>query len=111
MCQPFPFSTWKEEHGDDLEWCKGGYTFPVYREQEEIALKAILPIQKEYGLNIDYHGPDRIKEIIPGINPEGLRGGTHSTDDGSASPLMSAHAFYRNGLNHGVDYHFNELVK
>ncbi|MCP4687331.1 MAG: FAD-dependent oxidoreductase, partial [Desulfobacterales bacterium] len=23
-------STWKETHGDDIEWLRGGYLFPVY---------------------------------------------------------------------------------
>jgi len=28
------FSTWKERFGDDIEWLKGGYLFPVYRKTE-----------------------------------------------------------------------------
>lgn len=104
------FSTWEERYGNDIEWTKGGYTFPVYREQEEKALKGILPVQKEFGLNIDYHGPDKISEIVPGINPDGLMGGTFSPDDGSASPLMSAHAFYKHGLSNRVEYFFKEGV-
>lgn len=105
------FSTWEEEHGEDIEWYAGGYTFPVYREQEEKALKAILPVQKRYGLEIDFHGPERIMEIVPGINPDGLIGGTFSPKDGSASPLMSAHAFYMHGVRNGVDHNFKEEVK
>jgi len=51
------FSTWEKETGEDIEWLQGGYLFPVYRKEEEDILKGILPIQKEYGLNIDYVGP------------------------------------------------------
>ncbi len=29
------FSTWEETHGDNIEWLKGGYAFPVYRKTEE----------------------------------------------------------------------------
>lgn len=104
------FSTWKETHGDDIEWLKGGYTFPVYREFEEKALKSILPIQKEYGLNIDFVGPEKIQEVVPGINPEGLIGGTVSPDDGSASPLRSINAFYKRAHGHGVQFRFKEAV-
>ena len=68
------FSTWQERHGDNIEWLKGGYTFPVYREAEEKALKSILPIQRKYGLNIDFVSPEKIQEVVPGINMEGLRG-------------------------------------
>jgi len=104
------FSTWEERYGDDIEWVKGGYTFPVFREEDEEALKGILPIQKEHGLNIDFVGPDRIREVVPGINTEGLMGGTYSPDDGSASPLIAAHAFHMQAVGTGVEVHFNEKV-
>jgi len=104
------FSTWEEKHGDNIEWLKGGYTFPVYRETEEKALKGILPIQKKYGLNIDFVGPEKIREVIPGINQKGLIGGTVSPDDGTASPLLSINAFYRRAAELGVEFRFKEDV-
>jgi len=105
------FSTWEERYGDDIEWMAGGYTFPAYREEEEKALRSILPIQKRYGLNIDFFDPEKIKEVVPGIDEEGLIGGTFSPGDGSASPLISANAFYRQGLVNDVDYRFKEEVR
>jgi sarcosine oxidase subunit beta len=105
------FSTWETRHGDNIEWLKGGYTFPVYRESEEKALKSILPIQRKYGLNIDFVSPDKIQEVVPGINMEGLRGGTFSPDDGSASPLRSVNAFYRRAIELGADFRFKEEVE
>jgi sarcosine oxidase subunit beta len=105
------FSTWQERHGDNIEWLKGGYTFPVYRESEEKALKGILPIQRKYGLNIDFVSPEKIQEVVPGINMEGLRGGTFSPDDGSASPLRSVNAFYRRAKELGADFRFKEEVE
>ncbi len=106
------FSTWKETYGDDIEWLKGGYLFAVYRKEEENLLKSMLPIQKENKLNIDYVDADRVAELAPGINRDGLMGGTFSPDDGSASPLLAINAFYRRGLATGnVDFYFNESVK
>jgi sarcosine oxidase subunit beta len=105
------FSSWEEREGDDIEWIKGGYTFPVYREIEEEALISILPVQKEFGLNIDFMTADEIREIVPGINPRGLRGGTYSPDDGSASPLLSVNAFQRKAVEMGVDFRYNEPVR
>jgi len=104
------FATWQECFGDDIEWLKGGYTYPVYRRREADALRAILSIQKEYGLNIDFVGPEAVREVVPGINPDGLLGGTHSPDDGSASPLLAINAFYRRALSLGVDFKFKERV-
>ena len=104
------FSTWEARHGDNIEWLKGGYVFPVYREAEEKALKNILPVQKNYGLNIDFVRPERIRELVPGINPDGLSGGTYSPDDGSASPLRAVNAFYKRALSFAVQFRFREGV-
>jgi sarcosine oxidase, subunit beta len=105
------FSTWEDSYGDNIEWLKGGYTFPVYREAEEKALKGILPIQKKYGLNIEFFGPEKIQEIVPGITAEGLLGGTVSPDDGSASPLRAVNAFYRRAKELGATFVFREPVE
>ncbi|MEW6666020.1 MAG: FAD-binding oxidoreductase [Thermodesulfobacteriota bacterium] len=105
------FSTWKENHGDDIEWVRGGYLFPVYRETEENLLKSILPIQKSHRLNIDFVGPEKVRELIPGINPDGLRGGTHSPDDGTASPLRAVNAFYKRARDLGAVFRFKEGVR
>ena len=104
------FSTWQQRHGDNIEWLKGGYVFPVYRPGDEQMLKGLLPVQKKFGLNIDAVGPQTIQEIIPGINPRGLRGGTVSPDDGSISPLLAVNAFYSRALKLGAEFHFKEKV-
>ncbi len=105
------FSSWEGRYGDDIEWTDGGYTFPAYREEEESALRSILPIQKEFGLNINFVGPDRMAEIVPGIDQRGLRGGTFSPDDGSASPLLAISAFYEQAVRYGCQFKFNERVE
>jgi len=105
------FSTWQERYGDDIEWLRGGYCFPVYRDEEERALSSLLPIQKRFGLDIDMVGPDRIREIVPGISADGLRGGTFSPNDGSASPLLSVNAMYRRALELGAQFMFKQDVK
>ena len=105
------FSTWEKRHGDHIEWLKGGYTFPVYRESEEKALKSILPIQRKYGLRIEFVSPEKIKEVVPGINMEGLLGGTFSPDDGSASPLRAVNAFYRRAKSLGAVFRFKDEVQ
>jgi len=49
--------------------------------------------------------------VLPGINEEGLRGGTFSPEDGSASPLLAINAFYHRALSRGVEFHFQEQVE
>jgi sarcosine oxidase subunit beta len=44
------------------------------------------------------------------LNPEGLIGGTLSPEDGTASPLLALHAFYRHARRLGAEFHFRERV-
>lgn len=104
------FSSWKDQYGFDIEWKPGGYCFPVYDEEIENTLKSLLPLQKGYGLNIDWVDADDIKAIIPGINSQGLRGGTYSPDDGQVSSILAPIAFQREAERCGAVYHFNERV-
>lgn len=104
------FSTWQETYGDNIEWYPGGYSFVAYREQEERALKDLLKVQQAYGLNIRWLARDDLLEVIPDLKREGLMGGTFSPQDGSASPLLSAHAFYSQARARGVEFHLRERV-
>ncbi|MEI6613727.1 MAG: FAD-binding oxidoreductase [Chrysiogenales bacterium] len=104
------FSTWKEEYGFDVGWKPGGYCFPVYTENIEKTLKGLVPYQKERGLKIDGVGPQAIREIVPGSNPEGLLGGTYSPGDGQVSPLLAPIAFQQEAKKKGAVYQFNEKV-
>jgi len=104
------FKSWQEQYGFDVGWKPGGYCFPVYDEKIENTLKALLPIQKKFGLNIDWVDSAAIRELIPGIEPSGLRGGTYSPEDGQVSPLLAPVAFQREAEKHGAKYLFNEKV-
>ncbi len=101
-------SSMKEEHNIDINWKQGGYLYPVYRAEDEKYLKDLLKIQEKQYLHINWIRPDNITELVPGINTEGLRGGTYSPEDGSASPLRTADAYYRLALQAGADFYLNE---
>ncbi len=104
------FSHWQDSHGDDIEWTQGGYVFVAYREAEERSLKELLKVQTRYGLNIRWLNREEMIDLVPDLNREDLRGGTYSPEDGSASPLLSSHAFYRRAKSLGVHFRFNERV-
>ena len=104
------FSTMEEACGDTIEWARGGYTFVAYRVEEERALKALLTIQQAAGLNIRWLSRDEMIELVPALSREGLRGGTYSPEDGSASPMLSARAFYTRAVARGAQFRFNERV-
>ena len=104
------FSSWEDKFGDDIWWSQGGYTFLAFTNEHENLLKETVELQKSYGLNINYVSAEKIREIIPGINSNGLLGGTYSPEDGNASPLLSLHSFFRRSKDLGANYHFNEKV-
>ncbi len=104
------FTTWQETYGFDMGWKPGGYCFPVYDEKMENMLKSLLPTQKKFGLNIDWVDAAQVAEIVPGINKEGLRGGTYSPEDGQVSTLLAPIGFQREAQRHGAEFRFNEKV-
>ncbi|MEA3341705.1 MAG: FAD-binding oxidoreductase [Chloroflexota bacterium] len=104
------FSTWQETYGDNIEWYQGGYSFVAYGEREERVLKDLLKIQQGYGLDIRWLERDDMLEMIPALNSDGIIGGTYSPGDGSASPLLSAHAFYARAKERGAEFRFRERV-
>jgi sarcosine oxidase, subunit beta len=105
------FSSWQEMHGDDIEWVQGGYSFVAYSEREEKILKDLLTTQKRLGLNIDWLNRNAILEKVPGLNTDGLLGGTFSPEDGNASPLLALHAFYARAVALGAEFHYDEPVR
>jgi sarcosine oxidase subunit beta len=104
------FSTFADACGLEIGWKEGGYCFPVFDEAIEGMLRGLLPTQHHYGLDIDWHGPESIREIVPGINEKNLRGGTFSPGDGQVSPLMFADACWKVARRHGAEYRFGETV-
>ncbi len=98
------------EYGLDVDYIEGGYLFPAYSEDIAQGLKSLLPVQKSYGLNIDWIGPDEVRERCPGIRWEGLLGGTFSPEDGHLSSLKMFGAFYRLARQANVDFFFKTEV-
>jgi sarcosine oxidase subunit beta len=105
------FGSWQDRHGDDIHFQEGGYCFPVYTEEDEKALKDLLVMQKRYGLEIDWLEADDVRELLPGINPSGLRGGTYSPKDANVSPILAARAFYAGAIEAGAEFGFCERVE
>lgn len=104
------FSSWQKIYGDDINWQKGGYLFPIYTESDKIAMTNLLKTQQSYGLNIDWIDAGKVRFLVKGINSENLLGGIYSPDDGNASPLLAINAFYRAAKRLGAEFNFNETV-
>jgi sarcosine oxidase subunit beta len=105
------FSSWKEKYHDDIEWKQSGYAFVAYRQKEAESIKSLVEKQKTYGLNVKWCTPEEMLEIAPGLKPDGLLGGSFSPGDGSASPLLSIHAFFRRAKSLGAEFQFHQKVE
>jgi sarcosine oxidase subunit beta len=103
-------SSWMDEYGDDIHFQQGGYCFPVYEDGHEEALRDLVVVQKKHGLNIDWLDSEGIRELLPGIDAAGLRGGTYSPEDGNISPMLTSRAFYDQAVRAGVSFAFGEKV-
>lgn len=104
------FAAWKDETGTDIGWKQGGYCFPAFDAQVESTVRGLLPIQRQYHLNIDWVSADEMQRIVPGINPRDLRGGTYSPEDGQVSPLLAAQSFTQEAIRRGAVYRYREPV-
>ncbi|MFQ6094161.1 MAG: NAD(P)/FAD-dependent oxidoreductase [bacterium] len=104
------FSNWREEYGDDIGFERGGYTFPAYTQTDAANLQNLLKRQKAYGLNINWLDATELRQVLPGIDPEGLLGGTYSPEDAHLSPIKAAAAFYHQAKRLGVKFRCGEKV-
>jgi len=104
------FTTWEARTGVDVGWKPGGYCFPVYTEGLRAQLQGMLPMQKKFGLDIDWLDAEGIAQVVPGIERRGLLGGTLSPKDGQVSTLKASVAFQREGQRLGVQLVVKEPV-
>ena len=104
------FSTWQAQHGDDIEWHQGGYSFVAYSEDNANLLQDLVNWQQQNNLNISWLDRETLLDNIPNLNPVDLLGGTFSPEDGSASPLKTAFSFHKQAVTAGASFHFNETV-
>jgi sarcosine oxidase subunit beta len=105
------FSHWKETTGADIGWKQGGYCFPAYDDPVERTLRSLLPVQKHHHLNIDWLDAEGIRRVVPGIAPDGLRGGTFSPEDGQVNPLRASESFTNEARRAGAVYRYREPVR
>ena len=105
------FRTWRERFGDDISWRQGGYTYVAYDEETMNLFRGNVPLQQKAGLDIRLVSAGVIENLVPGINPAGLMGGTWSPGDGSASPMQSCYAFQGRAELLGAGFVFRETVR
>lgn len=105
------FAGWRERRGEDLEWRRGGYVFPAWRDEEEHTLRDLVVAQRKLGLDIRWLDAAALREVVPDLETRDLRGGTFSPGDGHLSPLLALHAMYVHARRAGAEFRFHEPVR
>ena len=74
------------ETGQPVTWHGCGSFRLAYTEDEMDWLRHTLSVGRALGFNIELVGPDRVRELHPFYNLEGVLGALHTPDDGHVDP-------------------------
>jgi len=90
------------ETGQSCTWHGCGSFRLAYTEDEMDWLRHTLSVARSLGFNIELVGPDRISELHPFYNLDGVIGALHTPDDGHVDPAGPTHAMAIGARNLGV---------
>ncbi|MCS7258828.1 MAG: FAD-binding oxidoreductase, partial [candidate division WOR-3 bacterium] len=106
------FSTLKEELNRDVEWYQGGYLFLAHSEEKKDTYFKAIELQRKFNLPVKFISAEECAKIVPGLNTEGLLGGSYSPYDGQANPFAVTYG-YLEGIkrNKGKVFTYTEIKK
>ncbi|MBM3322527.1 FAD-binding oxidoreductase [candidate division WOR-3 bacterium] len=87
------FSHLHEELGQDVEWYQGGYLFLAFDEPRKQAFLDAIGIQQRYGLKVSFASVDDCRQLVPGLDTDGLLGGAYCPTDGQANPFKVTYGY------------------
>ena len=82
----------EEETGQSSTWHGCGSFRLAYTQDEMDWLRHTLSVGRALGFNIELVGPERVRELHPFYNLEGVLGALHTPDDGHVDPSGPTHA-------------------
>ncbi len=104
------YKSWEEEKKAEFDVKDGGYLYVCKNENDYKDFINSYNVLKNYNVKSYLLSKDELKNVVSDINSDIYYGGLYSPDDINVSPLKSAYAFYKNSLNNGVKFAFNESV-
>jgi glycine/D-amino acid oxidase-like deaminating enzyme len=78
--------SFQETHGIPLDLRQDGYLFLVRTQSVWSAFRTAADLQRSLGVDAQLLTPDRVAELVPGIDMEGVIGASYCPDDGIADP-------------------------
>lgn len=105
------FSQMAEEFGSSVDYYAGGYLFLAHTDEMLEIYKKNVALQRQEGVNVRMVSPGEIRDIVPGINTDGLLGGTFCPDDAQAYPFSVLKGYYSHIAAKGGDFYlWNPVV-
>lgn len=83
---------------------QGGYLLVAYTDSEWAQFHKNLEVQHSIGIESVAVETDRIKDIVPHINTEGMHGATYCAKDGHADPFHCTFAYAGGAERNGVEF-------
>jgi len=81
------FSNMEEEFGFSVEFHKGGYLLLAHDQAMLDIFKNNIKIQQSEGINVSLLSPEECRDVVPGLEIDGLLGGAYCPDDAQAFPF------------------------
>ncbi|MBY8977118.1 FAD-dependent oxidoreductase [Rhodobacteraceae bacterium NNCM2] len=92
----------EEETGQSVTWHGCGSLRLAYTDDEMDWLYQTVSVGKGLGFPMEIVGPDRIRELHPFYNLEGVKAALHTPDDGHVDPAGAAFALAKGARQLGV---------
>ncbi len=92
----------EQETGQPVTWHGCGSFRLAYNEDEMDWLRHTLSVGRTLGFNMELVGPDRVAELHPFYNLEGVLGALHTPDDGHVDPTNVTMAMAAGARQKGV---------
>lgn len=100
------FERFHDDMGADIEFHQDGYLFMATSEAQMAAFDAQLALWARLGIPVERLGPEAIATRVPGLNLDGIVGGTFCAKDGYVDPHAIFSAYARRARELGARFRF-----
>lgn len=94
------------EYAHDLEFKQKGYLLLAHTEKEWSQFQKNVQLQHKLGINSRLCTPPEAREIVPGLNTDGMLGATFNGRDGHANPFHVTRAYLMAAERMGADINY-----
>ena len=97
------FERFEEVCGTPIDFHQDGYLFLISRDDHLAAFRRNVELQRRLGVDVDWLGPDGIRDRAPGVRLDGVLGATFCARDGICDPNGVTMGFAQAAQRMGVE--------